>query len=72
MVQRQILANLSPKGNPDLSIPSERAHLELQNASFIFEIGPSYLKLWLAEETPHNGLVKRHQSNTFDMFLDIS
>ena len=72
MVRRQILANLGRRGNPDLSIPSERAYLELLNASFIFEIGPSYLKLWLADETPHIGLVKGHQSNIFDMFLAIS
>ena len=37
----------------ELNTPSERAHFELQNATFTFEIGPTYLKLWLAKENAH-------------------
>ena len=39
------MPDLGWKNVLELSIPSERAHFELLNATFSFEIGPSKLEL---------------------------
>ena len=66
------LTNFDPRAIHDLNIPSERVPFQLLNATFILEIGPSYLKLWPADYKScvcHIDMVKVITGNKFAVIV---